>query len=494
MAGIGENVAFGSGQLHDNIIAQRNLNKCELAGFIRGIGQESVFMSELLGVLAEEAKLCVGENNVLSVDFGAMNSAEQKLVYDGIAVVQADLNNRLILSRVLEAEVVLCIVLHIVRIAGKLLGVVLAEGQVCGELNVTVLVRKGDLNETVDREDRTILGNNVLSGIETKGDARDFSVQTDAEGVAGLQFLFCGNTDFLTIIDKACLRGSEGYLLPSVVELDLLRLGVENAACGSLDLDHLVSAKVKLLGGSRAVLAGRDLINNSSGFSTQGSVARVDVLGCDDLIGSASQTAQLIDRSIYTVDQNGGLAILVGGDSVARNIYSRKHLAGLAYTDGSFLRLVVHGDRNDISAILIFVAGFGHSKRNGGAVEDIAIWGLDFNQRVVSNIQNLRGEQGAVCAHIEGVDGGRLRVGVAHLHELTIGIIDLESRAGQGDRLAGFFVCLDDLDERRIVGVVDQVLIVLSVLCHEDSEVRHELRLREALGLMYGIDAIGQEL
>ena len=79
---------------------------------------------------------------------------------------------------------------------------------------------------------------------------------------------------------------------------------------------------------------------------------------------------------------------------------------------------MVHGDRNDISAILIFVAGFGHSKRDRSAVENIAIGSLDFNQRVVSNIQDLRGEQGAVCAHIEGVDGGRLRVGIAHLHEL----------------------------------------------------------------------------
>ena len=250
-------------------------------------------------------------------------------------------------------------------------------------------------------------------------------------------------------------------------------------AVGELDFLHLEFAQVKGLALGRSVLAGGNGVHYLARRVAQGAVQGVDVLQGSNFKHRAGQALHLVHRLV------NALAFCHRGE----------HLAGFADLDDSFLGHVGLGDFDHRHAAFFAGIVLGHIKVNRGAVQYIAVGGLDFNQRVPGAILQLfRGDKVALGIGVERINGGRRRVSEGHFHLAAIGTVNLEPGPRIGDGHAGFRVHLNYLDEALKISVVDKVAVGLAVLGDIHFKIVHQLAAFPALGLADDIGAIGQLL
>ena len=246
-----------------------------------------------------------------------------------------------------------------------------------------------------------------------------------------------------------------------------------------LNFLHLEFAQVEGLALGRSVLAGGDGVHYLTCRIAQGAVQGVDVLQGGNFKHCTGQALHLIHRLV------NALVFCHRG----------KYLAGLADFDDSFLGHVGLGDFDHRHAAFFAGIVLGHIKVNRGAVQHIAVGGLDLHQRVPGAILQLfRGDKVALGIGVERINGGRRRVSERHFHLAAIGTVNLEPGPRIGDGDAGFRVHLDHLDEAGKISVVDKVAVGLPVLGDIHFKVVHQLTAFPALGLADDIGAIGQLL
>ena len=246
-----------------------------------------------------------------------------------------------------------------------------------------------------------------------------------------------------------------------------------------LDFLHLELAQVEGLALGRPVLAGGDGVHYLARRIAQGAVQGVDVLQGGDFKHRTGQTLHLVHRLV------NALAFCHRGE----------HLAGLADFDNSFLGHVGLGDFNHRHAAFLTGIVLGHIKVHRGAVQYIAVGGLDFDQGISRAVLQLfRGDKIALGIGVERINRGGRRIGEGHFHLAAIRAVNLEPgpRIGNGD--AGFRVHLDHLDEAFKIGVVDEVAVGLAVLGDIHFKVVHQLAAFPALGLADDIGAVGELL
>ena len=401
-----------------------------------------------------------------------------------------NLLKRDLLTGIVEVEGVNPLVFSVIGIGGKLLHVVVAERQIRIERNVTVRVSKSDFNQPINRENRAISSHKVFTGIEAKGNRRNFAVHSDAEALALLHDLFCINGHLLTVVHKACVDGSQRDLLTGVCQRDILRFHVQDTTARSHRFHNGIAAKIKLRRSGRTVFAGRDLIDHSSCRDAKRTVSGIDIFGCDHLISRSGKIPDLIYWRVNTVDQDRGNSFLVTGSLITGHVDSGEDLTALCDRDHAFLRCIIGSYGNDVQAFQLLILVSGNGKLDRSIIQNIAVRSLNLNQSIVTGRQDFRGEQRSIVTHIVGVNGSQGGISVAHHYLLTGCIVDLEACAGKRDRRAGLRVSLYHLDIGGIFSIVDQILVILTVLADEHRKVLHELSLREALRLMDSVHAV----
>ena len=363
-------------------------------------------------------------------------------------------------------------------VSGKLLQVEAAERQVGAANGLAVLIHRNDFQKPVCRDHGTVCCGDVLLGIEAKSYGGDFAIHANAKGFILLQHLVKRHKSFLALVVEAGRGFGDFHLLACVHQLHVgdVLAGIHHAV-GELDFLHLEFAQVKGLALGRPVLAGGDGVHYLARRVAQGAIQGVDVLQGGDFKHRIGQALHLIHRLV------NALAFCHRGE----------HLTGFADLDDSFLGHVGLGDFDHRHAAFFAGVVLGHIKVNRGAVQHIAVGGLDLHQRVPGAILQLfRGDKVALGIGAERINGGRRRVSEGHFHLAAIGTVNLEPGPRIGDGDAGFRVHLDHLDEALKIGVVDKVAVGLAVPSDIHFKIVHQLAAFPALGLADDIGAVGQ--
>ena len=363
-------------------------------------------------------------------------------------------------------------------VSGQLLQVEVAERQVGAANGLAVLIHRNDFQKPVCRNHGTIRCGDVLLGIEAKGHGRNFAIHANPKCFILLQHLVQRNEGFLALVIEAGRGFGDFHLLACVHQLHIgdVLAGIHHAV-RELDFLHLELAQVEGLALSSSVLAGGDGVHYLARRIAQGAVQGVDVLQGGNFKHCTGQALHLVHRLV------NALAFYYRGE----------YLAGFADFDDSFLGHVGFGDFDHRHAAFLAGIVLGHIKVNRGAVQYIAVGGLDFDQGISRAVLQLfRGDKIALGIGVERINRSRRRVSEGHFHLAAIGTVNLEpgSRIGNGD--AGFCVHLDHLDEALKIGVVDKVAVGLPVLGDIHFKIVHQLTAFPALGLADDISAVGQ--
>ena len=365
-------------------------------------------------------------------------------------------------------------------VGGQLFQVEAAERQVGAANGLAVLIHRNDFQKPICRNHGTIRCGDVLLGIEAKGHGGDFSIHANAKGFILLQHLVKRHKGFLALVVEAGRGFGDFHLLACVHQLHVgdVLAGIHHAV-GELDFLYLELAQVEGLALGCSVLAGGDGVHYLARRITQGAIQSVDVLQSGNLKHRTRQALHLVHRLV------NALVFCHRGE----------HLAGFADLDDSFLGHIGLGDFDYRHAAFFVGIVLGHIKVNRGAVQYIAVGGLDFDQRVPGAILQLfRGDKVALGIGVERINGGGRRIGEGHFHLAAVRAVNLEPgpRIGNGD--AGFRVHLDHLDEALKIVVVDKIAVGLTVLGDIHFKIVHQLTAFPALGLADDISAVGQLL
>ena len=363
-------------------------------------------------------------------------------------------------------------------VSGQLLQVEAAERQVGAANGLAVLIHRNDFQKPVCRDHGTIRCGDVLLGIESEGHGGNFPIHANPKCFILLQHLVQRHECFLALVVEAGRSFGDFHLLACVHQLHVgdVLAGIHHAV-GELNFFHLEFAQVEGLALSRSVLAGGDGVHYLARRIAQGAVQGVDVLQGSNFKHRAGQALHLVHRLV------NALAFCHRGE----------HLAGFADFDDSFLGHVGLSDFDHRHAAFLAGIVLSHIKVNRGAVQYIAVGGLDFDQGISRAILQLfRGDKVALGIGVERINRGGRRIGEGHFHLAAIRAVNLEPgpRIGNGD--AGFRVHLDHLDEALKIGVVDKVAVGLPVLSDIHFKIVHQLTAFPALGLADDISAVGQ--
>ena len=424
------------------------------------------------------------------IDLIALDAAILDVVFNGASVQIKHLNFGL-LTAVAELHVIDSLIQTVMGISGKLFDIVAAKRQIGLEANIACFICKRDLHETVRRNYAAIRSRNIVLRVKPEGHGADFAVHANAIDFILLHGLFCGKLKLLPVIDKA--RGSRCYadFLPGVGQLNELCFLIQSKALRGVCLDNAVFSEIQLAGFGNPVFIRGDLGYNGSDLCAQGAVAGVDVLICNYLIACTRQITKFIYSGIDRVDNTPG-AFLIYDTFLAGDIHARKDFAGLCNGNLAFLRHVIGGDCNHAKTFQIFILGRSYGKVDGCAVENIPVWSLHLDKLVTAGTQLLRSDEVSVFAHIEGINGGQSRIGIAHGDLIAVAVIDFKPGSSKRDSVSRFGIRFHDLDIRRIRGVINQEAVSLSVFTDEHGKVLHKFRIRIACRLMNGIEAIRQ--
>ena len=363
-------------------------------------------------------------------------------------------------------------------VGGQLFQVEAAERQVGAANGLAVLIRRNDFQKPVRRDHGTVCCGDVLLGIEAKGHGGDFAIHANAKGFILLQHLVKRHEGFLALIIEAGRGFGDFHLLACVHQLHVgdVLAGIYHAV-RELDFLHLEFAQVEGLALGCSVLAGGNGVHYLARRVAQGAVQGVDVLQGGDFKHRTGQALHLIHRLV------NALVFCHRG----------KYLAGFADLDDSFLGHVGLGDFDHRHAAFLAGIVLGHIKVNRGAVQYIAVGGLDFDQGISRAILQLfRGDKVALGIGVERINGGRRRIGEGHFHLAAIRAVNLEPGPCIGNSDAGFRIHLDHLDEALKIGVVDKVAVGLAILGDIHFKIVHQLAAFPALGLADDIGAIRQ--
>ena len=494
VAGIRQHIGFRGCDLYDHVITERNLLKGKLALVIRYCGQDCRFIAEIFRFFREQAKNGVLKGIVILIDFDPFHTAKQQFIDDPLATIEANTLLCRHLIGVLERQGIHILVLLVMRRSRQLLRVVLAKGEIRSEYDMAFLVCECNLNQPVSRNHAAIQGGNILRGVKAKRNRSYFSIETNTETVACLHRFIGINCGLLTVIHKGSVCSRDRNLLTRIRESDLHHFGVDRIPKRSCRLDNQVFAKIEFIRRSSSVFTGRDFSDNIPGCTSQSAITRVDIFRSNHSIGRTRQRLDLIDRGIDLIDKNCRSPVLVARNRITGHIDRREYFTTLGNVDLTFLRHVVYSHRDHIQIAFRLVAPIGHSKGHRRIIQDITVRRLDFDQRIVASREIFRGQQTAVIRDIERVDLGQGRIGVLHDNFVAGCIVDLEPSTTQWNRLTRLSISFDDLQKCREVGVVNEELINLSVLCDEDRKIGHHFSFRISSSLMHGILAVRQFL
>ena len=254
---------------------------------------------------------------------------------------------------------------------------------------------------------------------------------------------------------------------------------------GCCDLTHLVFAEIEFTAHGCAGCIGCNGVHDLTLLISDSAVLRDNILCGDDLIDRTGKSTLFI------------LRLIDGGQFVSAFIYAaddgnaEEHLAGFFHGDGAFLchiGLIHFYYRNPAFFCGIILRDI---EVHGRFIEDIAVGSLYLDNRVsLSKGQLFRRNKRTFCIGVEHINGGGRRVSEGHCYGITVRVINLKSRTGVRNGLAGFCVLLHDLDEAVKGCIVDKVAISRPILRDEHIKVGHQLAAFPAGNLMDGVDAV----
>ena len=341
---------------------------------------------------------------------------------------------------------------------------------------MSILIKGNHLDQTVSRNSRSISGGQFLVCIKPKGNIKDLAVVSNAIILIDFKALGQVNFNFLPFVVEAGGSFCHRYFLTGIDKLNRVNFVIENHAIRSRDFLYFIAAKIQFLAGCRPVCTGGNGIHNLSLRSPKGSIQRIDVLGCGDLIYRTFQAADCKNRLIHS--------------SGFRN--RAEHFAGLGNGNGSFLGYVFPYHLNDGNAAFLRRILLYHIEIDRFRIQNIAVWSLYFNQGISGSIlQCLRSDQFAVCRSIERVNGCDFRVSESHRYQLAVRVIDLETGTGIWDGVACFSVFLHNLDIAFKVGIVDEITVSLSIRIDKHIKRFHQFTAFPAGCLLDRIDPVG---
>ena len=474
-------IASSRTQLTHGIAAVHHVRKGEDAVLAGLSGKESIVLGEAGFVRAEEAEQSAGDLVAgFTIDLIALDRAVDQFIGDVLAVVHGDVDGGDFLTGILEYHGVFLIGENVMTVSADLLDIGFgANGKIGAESGIAVLIALDHLEHPASGNAAAVCRNDFLCGKQTKVDGSDFTIVSDAEDAVLLHDLVQIDLDLLPLVVEA--SGSLGNLdlLACIGQLDGLNGGIEDHAIRSLCLNDMEPAQEQRLGHSLAVLFGNENCHDLILAVAQGTIQRVDILGCGHGVLGTGQTADLVNQALAVLGVNDGGEILTG----------------LFHGDNAHLRRVLLGYDNHGHGIFLRGVFLCNVEIHGIAVENVPVRSRHLDQRIALTVfQLLGGNQHTVAVRVEGVDGSDSRIGEGHLNLIAGRIVDVEADAGSRNGLTGRAVDLDHLYIGVEVGVVDQVAVGFSIFADEHVERLQEFSTFPTLGLLDGVSAVGQIL
>ena len=366
-------------------------------------------------------------------------------------------------------------------VGGVFLHIVGANGQVCREGQGAVCLDASDLNQTVLRNDGAICCGQVFGCVESEINIEDLIAGADLEQLILLQILIEFHQDFLAFIVDGYGGAGDRHFLSGVLKLHRNGFLIQHHAIRRFGFHDFVFAQVQFRAGGSAIRRSGQGIHHLACAVTKSAIRCNNVLRSPDLKLSSFQARLCVNRLIPILQ----LSFL--------NLHGRELFASFFDGDGSFLRGVFflrNHNRDTVFADRIFRR---HIKIHGIGIQDISVGRFDLNNGIAFPKRKYlrRDEPAFLIGHKLGMLL-YLRIGGGHGDQVAIGIINFKGGSGVGDGFSRFCIYFDNLQIGFKLGVVDKVLIGLSMFVDRDRKGRHILGAIPSLGLFHNIFPIGE--
>ena len=231
-----------TGQFLDNPVAERHAQKGKFTRVPAFIGHQCIFLRKLRLIRRKQTEHGAANPFAILVYLQAVDVTADQFIYNGLAVIYADVDNCCLLSLIGKFNRILFIGNNVVAVGCVLFDVQLGIRRHIGfERRLAVFITVDDLQQSIRRNHAAVHSGQILRSIQPPGDVPDFTVRSETEALVLLQNFLQVNLHLLPFVGKVCFSSCDLQMLARITQCNGNRFGIEHHAVGSFSFKNLVS-------------------------------------------------------------------------------------------------------------------------------------------------------------------------------------------------------------------------------------------------------------